>query len=499
MAFAKILQSFLPNWPLRRKYGASIKPVQLKMIDGVQIVVPDSLLLVTPYVLLEQEDWFEDELKFLRRALRPGQRVIDIGANYGVYTLPIAKLVGPSGCVWAFEPASRTAALLHAGIEANNFTQVVLEKSALSNSCGTAQLSMHDHSELVSLVQAGSDRLKTEPVASVTLDDCMQRYRWTQIDFMKVDAEGEEANILKGGQTFFSQLSPLIEYEVKAGDELRLNLVVDFKALGYASYRLVPALDLLIPFDSNAPTDGYLLNLFCCKRQLAEQLAADGLLVDGAFCDLPAARRQVEALYRSTERQYAWNRNIAHLPYGIQLSGHWENTPQTEDSLIIDNALSCYAISRDPNLSAVERLIALETSLGMFAGLCQRAPNVARLSSLARVAREFGARSLALSMLDPIVSSLFETRQVSLDEPFLVSTARFESIPPGDDVGNWVLASVLEAIEQLCAYSSFFTGRSAQERLELIASLGFGSEEMARRLRLVKARFGEHTGGQQDE
>ena len=68
--------------------------VVLTLVDGVRIVVPDSLFLITPYVLREQQDFFEDELPFVRELLQPGQNVIDIGANYGVYTLPMAQKVG---------------------------------------------------------------------------------------------------------------------------------------------------------------------------------------------------------------------------------------------------------------------------------------------------------------------------------------------------------------------------------------------------------------------
>ena len=68
----------------------------LTMVDEVRVVVPDSLDLITPYVLLEQQDWFEDEIKFLRHLLQPGQKVIDIGANYGVYALSMAQAVGPT-------------------------------------------------------------------------------------------------------------------------------------------------------------------------------------------------------------------------------------------------------------------------------------------------------------------------------------------------------------------------------------------------------------------
>src|SRR5512145_3343913 len=108
------------------------------LVDGVRVVVPDTLDLITPYVLQEQQDWFEDEIRFLRRLLQPGQKVIDIGANYGVYTLSMAHVVGPEGRVWAFEPATNTARLLAEGIASNGFSQVILEPSALSNACGTA-------------------------------------------------------------------------------------------------------------------------------------------------------------------------------------------------------------------------------------------------------------------------------------------------------------------------------------------------------------------------
>ena len=63
----------------------------LILVDGMLVVVPDSLDLITPYVLSEQLDFFEDELRFVRRLLRPGHKVIDIGANYGVYSVSMAK------------------------------------------------------------------------------------------------------------------------------------------------------------------------------------------------------------------------------------------------------------------------------------------------------------------------------------------------------------------------------------------------------------------------
>src|SRR5579862_5955349 len=116
--------------------------IVLTLVDGVRIVVPDSLFLITSYVLREQQDFFEDELPFVRQLLQPGQKVVDIGANYGVYTLPMAQKVGPGGHVWAFEPASSTAQFLAQGVSANAFCNVTLEQKAVSSSAGSAQLSL---------------------------------------------------------------------------------------------------------------------------------------------------------------------------------------------------------------------------------------------------------------------------------------------------------------------------------------------------------------------
>src|SRR5690348_15226757 len=120
---------------------------RLEMVDGVRIIVPDSLDLITCYVLREQQDWFEDEIKFLRKLLQPGQKVIDIGANVGVYSLSMARTVGPTGRVWSFEPASSTAALLAQSIVANEFSHVVLDQCALSSASGTLRLSLNDSSD----------------------------------------------------------------------------------------------------------------------------------------------------------------------------------------------------------------------------------------------------------------------------------------------------------------------------------------------------------------
>lgn len=464
----------------------------LTMVDGVRIVVPDSLNLITPYVLREQQDWFEDEIKFLRRLLKPGQNIIDIGANYGLYTLSMAKTVGPTGQVWAFEPASTTANLLAASIKANDISQVILERSALSSTPGTAQLSLNDNSELNALVHGAQPTNSSETVPLTTLDACLEKFGWQDIDFMKIDAEGEEANILMGGKRFFAELSPLVEYEIKAGTDLHLELVHQFAKLGYSSFRLVPGLDLLVPFDTEAQADGYLLNLFCCKPDRAKILAAQGRLVDSTNPFPPTGITPTEEAPEKLKdnTKYGWHVALGKTPYGANLRNAWEQTIASGNSAELLEALAFYAVSQDSTLSSRQRFHALETGFNLLKNLCERDASYLRLASLARIAQEYGARSLAVSALGHLCNHIFEQKQADPREPFLAPGKRFDFIFPHQAFGDWILAAALEEYERLSSFSSFYTGLSSQQRLEIIRDIGFGSEEMGRRLDLLQQRFG---------
>jgi protein O-GlcNAc transferase len=462
----------------------------LTLIDGVRIVVPDSLDLITPYVLREQQDFFEDELPFVRRLLRPGQNVIDIGANYGVYTLPMAQKVGASGHVWAFEPSSSTAQFLAQGITANGFGHVTLVQEAVSSAAGSGQLTLHVHSELRSIVHGADPPGGSEFVSLVTLDDCMDRYRWLDIDLIKIDAEGEEANIVKGGRRFFANLAPLVQYELKKNaTDVNFALIRDFAAIGYDSYRLLPGLNLLVPFDAESPPDSYLLNLFCCKAARADQLAARGVLLRAA--DLTGAG---ESLGRNRSRNeagasYHWRQALAHMAYAEPLASVWGMVEEAGESADVLQALSFYARSRDAALSMTDRFRSLEASFLQLSAVCVRDPSRLRLASLARIAHDYGERTVAVNALTKLSEAIRRTGVVDVNEPFLPPLERFDSIAPGETIGKWIFGAVLEQLEQREWFSSFYAGPGARDRLEAILALGFGSPAIERRLDLVRLRI----------
>lgn len=466
----------------------------VELVDGVRVAVPDSLNLITPYVLLEQHDWFEDEIKFLRRMLRPGDQVIDIGANYGVYALSMAKTVGATGRVWAFEPASETAGLLEHSISANAFGHVHLSRCAVSNDVGTGQLAVGPHAELNALVGNAAPGGRHEPVVLTSLDVAIREHQWRDIAFIKIDAEGEETNILRGGARFLAELSPLVQYELKHGADWHLELVRCFRELGYSSYRLLPGLDALLPFDPAEPIDGFLLNLFACKPDRAEILSDRGHLVTHAALDeARAALRDPRARERLNQSHH-WAQSLRALPFAATLGDLWAAQGPAVVEPQLAEALSLYMASTDRALSLATRCAALEAAqAGLAACSGDDSPRRTRLVSLARASQSLGLRGVALDALGRFFSGLAKGGPINTAEPFLPPGERFDGTAAGRPVENWLACAALEQLEVLSAYSSFYSGPAVMPRLEAIRRLGFGTAEMARRMRLIERRFASAT------
>src|SRR6266851_4475583 len=246
--------------------------LHVRLSNGTTIAVPRSLRTITTYVALEQETWFEKELAFLPRLLQPGMTAIDVGANVGVYSLAMARLVAP-GCVFAYEPASAPRALLEQGKALNNAPNLEISPLALSDSLRDGHIAFADSFELGALSNPG-ERI------SITHLDAEDAERDGAPDLVKIDAEGEEERILIGGRNFFSRHSPLVMFEIKAGNTINARLRSAFPAMGYRLFRLAPGLPALLPVSDADHLDDFELNLFAAKPDRIDALAQAGALIE---------------------------------------------------------------------------------------------------------------------------------------------------------------------------------------------------------------------------
>lgn len=450
----------------------------IEIADGVSVCCPDDNRLMTPYVLREQGDWFEDEIRFFRQLVKPHSVFIDIGANYGLYSLSVARRGARH--VWSFEPCAATAACLRESVEANGFSsQVTLVQKALSDRSGAGRLLNQENSELNALL--ASDDERGEAVGLTSLDEECARHGWDGVDLVKIDAEGHELRVIAGGQRFFTDRSPLVMCEIKAGASLDLAPVKRLLELGYRCYRLAPGPQVLIPQDPDAPFDVYQLNVFCCKSDRAAILAERGLLVES----IDASPFLVAG---------AWCEFLRSFPYGLRLFEHWQRRVLERplpDWADYQMALDLYACSRSTGEDAARRFGALRESFRLLDALVKRQTNLPRLLSYARVAADFGLREAAVQAFDLALKSV-AGRQAELvgGEPFLPPSADLERSDPEADAVRWTVASALDAFERLRGYSSYFSRPDITVGISNdLQSMGLRTAQMARRGAVAAVRL----------
>jgi FkbM family methyltransferase len=138
----------------------------------------------------------------LRQLLAPGMTVLDVGANWGYFTLLASGLVGPVGRVVALEPDPRMFRLLERNIALNGFSQTRPLPLAAAERSGTAGLQGY----MDGTANRGVSRLRGGDVPgllevrAVTLDDVRAGERLERVDLLKIDVEGYEDGVLQGMQ-----------------------------------------------------------------------------------------------------------------------------------------------------------------------------------------------------------------------------------------------------------------------------------------------------------
>ena len=167
---------------------------------------------------LAKGDFESAETCFVERLLRPGMTALDVGAHHGYYTLLASTLVGSQGRVIAFEPSPRERIRLERHVRINKCTNVQIEPLALASEKSRADLYLVEGSEdYCNSLRPPAVRspTKTVPVEVTSLQEFLSHQRMGPIDFIKLDVEGAELEVLKGaGEALQNQPRPVLMVEV---------------------------------------------------------------------------------------------------------------------------------------------------------------------------------------------------------------------------------------------------------------------------------------------
>ena len=169
--------------------------------------------------------------------VQKGSTVIDVGASWGLFSYHLARRVGEKGLVYSYEPHPANAVVLEKLARARPY--VHFRPAAASVAPGNAELLVPKHRSRLVTAQAslahgfdgmGVERVKVQTVA---LDDEISPEDW--VDFVKIDVEGHEMSVLRGGMSMFRRCLPTILIEI---EQRHLAVPIEeifhqFEELGY--------------------------------------------------------------------------------------------------------------------------------------------------------------------------------------------------------------------------------------------------------------------------
>jgi FkbM family methyltransferase len=185
-------------------------------------------------------EWAQAELDMLAQFIAPGACVLDAGAFIGTHTLAFAKMVGPAGRVYAFEPRHEIFAYLQQNIAANGLAQAQACNKALGRAPAELVMDrldlMHDGNfGGLSLSQPHADKAAQYTVSVVTLDGM----ELPPVDVIKLDVEGMESEVLAGAAAVIARDRPVVFAECNSleGGALLLEFAQanDYRAFGSVS------------------------------------------------------------------------------------------------------------------------------------------------------------------------------------------------------------------------------------------------------------------------
>jgi FkbM family methyltransferase len=249
------LLSWLPPSAAVRVYTILLKPRWLRALAQAVIkrMIPPQMDIGDVRLVLNQNDavlcgalalgcYERHEVELFRAMLRPGMRVLDVGANIGLYTAVSAKAIGPGGRIIAIEPERRNCELVRETILVNGFTNVTVVQAAISDATGKGSLFLCNDNKADHRIFDSADGRSTVPVDLTTLDDLVAAQGVGAVDVMKMDIQGSEAKAWRGMRRMLEaspNLRILMEFWpwglARSGDD-PAALLADIRRLGFRLY-----------------------------------------------------------------------------------------------------------------------------------------------------------------------------------------------------------------------------------------------------------------------
>lgn len=246
----RALLTVMPS-PLRKKVLDSSPAFRKAAPEGMDFVLDDyqgdiKVHINTRY-LCERLMWsgqFELPLMgFLKKNAKEGWICIDVGTNVGAVSLALAKYIGPEGKIYSFEPGKPNLERLAANLDLNPELKKRIEVHPVGVSNEPGELKWHEEPGNPGNAMLGKDGSHSVPV--ITLDNFAREQHLQRVDFMKVDVEGMEFEVLTGARNMLKELHPTLYFETlkrfsgeHGGQNFKLIETMLIDECGYKLFKL---------------------------------------------------------------------------------------------------------------------------------------------------------------------------------------------------------------------------------------------------------------------
>ena len=217
-------------------------------------------------------EFSEGEVLVFSQLIRPGDVVVEAGANIGAHTVFFAKAVGSQGMVIAYEPLRFIHQMLCANIVLNELTNIYVRHAALGEALEQIAAPVPDYSQITDFggfsVGTGNEIVLMETIDSLNLQT---------LRFIKIDVEGMEANVIRGAIQTIQRLRPILYLE-NDRHEKSATLIESVLSLNYRLWWHLPPLFNPNNFAGNRENvfgNIVSVNLLCIPKEAATNI--DGL------------------------------------------------------------------------------------------------------------------------------------------------------------------------------------------------------------------------------
>lgn len=201
--------------------------------------------------------------KALYDSVKNGMFVFDIGTNMGETLLNFAK-INTAGKNFGFEPVPFLFEKANKNLQLNNFQNISLNNIALSNHEETLFFELPPNRNFGSISMSSVKNPQSSEVKAVTFDNFIELNNINKVDFIKIDVEGFESNVLAGAEKTIRRFKPLMFIEVvdsylKRNNSGASKLVLNVINLGYKIFDA----ESLKPLDQSMDFEDKWLDILC--------------------------------------------------------------------------------------------------------------------------------------------------------------------------------------------------------------------------------------------